>query len=127
MSRAHDERVRRFEQRALVRAWEYRQRHHARGVWFRLRRLLTDADRAFVVSADDARALQSEGYRPDPVGADLHPAKTILVIPSERAASLQSATPIHVGLHADLLAAECIVLTPFREYDHGAGAAALFT
>ena len=38
------ERARRIHERALIRAWEYRQRNHSKGVWYRLRRLLVDAE-----------------------------------------------------------------------------------
>jgi hypothetical protein len=44
----------------LIRAWAYRKRHHARGVWFRLRRLLADASHAYVISSNDADQLRAE-------------------------------------------------------------------
>jgi len=113
MSPRLDERVRLFQRRALVRSWEYRQRRHAHGVWFRLRRVLADAEAAYVVSTDDASAWAAEGFTPDPVGMELHPAKTIVFVPATRAASLPSAKPIPVGLGVEWLAAESIVLIPF--------------
>lgn len=35
--------------RAAVRAWEYRQRMHAKGVWFRLRRLLAESSAVYAI------------------------------------------------------------------------------
>jgi hypothetical protein len=40
MGPAYERRVREQHARMLVRSLDYRQRRHARGVWFRLRRVL---------------------------------------------------------------------------------------
>jgi hypothetical protein len=99
----------------LVRAYEYRQRRHARGVWFRLRRLLALAREAYAVPRDEAERLIAEGLQPDPVGRELGPPKTILVVPPDRATRIASARPLAVRLSAELLAAECLVLVPFPD------------
>ncbi|HEV8358624.1 MAG TPA: hypothetical protein VGX21_05695 [Methylomirabilota bacterium] len=44
-----ERRVRQVRSRVAVQAWEYRQRHHAKGVWMRLRRILADAQAAYVI------------------------------------------------------------------------------
>lgn len=98
----------------LVRSWEYRQRHHARGEWFRLRRLLAGASAAFVVTAADAAQLAAEGYRLEPVGQALEPRKSILLVPAQRVARMPSAHPIPVRLGHELLEAQYLVLTPFE-------------
>ena len=36
--------------RSAIRRWEYRQRHNAKGTWFRLRRVLADARQVFATS-----------------------------------------------------------------------------
>jgi len=113
VTRALNQRVSEFRARVLVRSWEYRQRHHARGVWFRLRRVLAEASAAFVVSAEDAAALAAEGYRLEPVGQALEPQKWILFVPAERVARMASARPIPVRLSRELLEAQHLVLTPF--------------
>lgn len=113
MTRRLEDRLRQYRQRVLIRSWEYRQRRHAHGVWHRLRRVLTDADAAYAVSAEDVRTLAAEGYTPEPVGAELHPPKTIVFVPRERLAGLPSARPVPVRLGMDLLTTECLVLTPF--------------
>ena len=57
MSPAFERRIRERRARMLERSSEYRHRSHARGVWFRLRRVLADASAAFVISEDEARTL----------------------------------------------------------------------
>jgi hypothetical protein len=101
--------------RAVIRAWEYRQRRHARGVWFRLRRVLADASQAFIVPSDETRRLVSEGHRVESVGYELEPPKLIVFAPADRVAQIGSALSVPVRLGAELLAAECLVLTPFEQ------------
>jgi hypothetical protein len=69
-----------MSERALIRSWEYRQRAHAKGVWFRLRRVLVDAARAFAISDIDADRLEANGQRPLVVGRELSPAKRIFFV-----------------------------------------------
>ena len=114
MSGPLEQRVRQQRSRVLVRAWGYRQRRHARGVWFRLRRVLADASTAHVISDDDARQLESEGFRSEGVGAELEPPKTIVFVTAERIARLVSARPIPVRLSGELLAARSLALAPFE-------------
>lgn len=111
------DRVRRYRQRALVRAWQYRQRHHAHGVWFRLRRLLAGSSAAHEISAPDAEALLGEGYLRHSVGDELAPRRVLLVVPAERVARIESARPVPVRIGQALLAAECLALTPFEQGD----------
>lgn len=112
MSAALHERRRRLVARQQIRAWEYRQRHTAKGVWLRLRRLLAGAELAAIVDAATARALIEEGHAPEPVGLELEPPRTILVLPRERFETLER-RPIAVTLSAELLAATELVLVPF--------------
>ncbi len=113
MTAVQERRLRELRSRVLVRAFEYRQRRHARGVWFRLRRLLALASEAYAVPRDEAERLIAEGCRPDPVGRELAPARLILVVSPGRAAQIRSARPLPVRLSAELLAAEGLVLVPF--------------
>lgn len=108
-----ERRLRQLRSRVLVRSWEYRQRQHARGAWFRLRRVLTFAAEAYVVSPDDARQLVAEGCRPEPAGDEFEPPKQIVFATRERVARLRGARPVPVRLARDLLAATCLVLVPF--------------
>ena len=114
MTPAAERRIREQRVRVLVRSWNYRQRHHARGVWFRLRRVLADASAAFVVGPDDAAALIAEGCHVEPVGEALEPPKVILFAPAARAARIASARAVPVRLGRDVLAAQHLVLTPFE-------------
>jgi hypothetical protein len=110
-------RLRQHRRRTIVRSWEYRQRRHAHGVWFRLRRVLANARAASVISDEDARRLIAEGHRLEPVGRELDPPKLIVFAPAERVARIASARPVAVRLSADVLAAECLALTPFGGHD----------
>jgi hypothetical protein len=111
---AAERRIREQRARVLVRSWNYRQRHHARGVWFRLRRVLADASAVFVVGPDDTAALIAEGYHVEPVGQALEPPKVILFAPAARAARIASARAVSVRLGRGVLAAQHLVLTPFE-------------
>ncbi len=114
MTPALERRVMELRARVLVRSWSYRQRHHARGVWFRLRRVLAEASAAFVVSPEDAAALVAEGCRTEPVGKSLEPPKLIVFAASERVARIRSARAVPVRLGRDVLEARHLVLTPFE-------------
>ncbi len=106
-------RARHTRANAAVRRWEYRQRHHARGVWFRLRRLLADAASAWQVSPADSARLIDDGVAPDPVGLALEPPMTILVVAQARLDALPSSTPVVLRLGADLLRSRHLVLVRF--------------
>lgn len=110
---AHEQRLRELRSRVLVRSWDYRQRHHARGVWFRFRRVLAEASEAYVVPREELDSLVSEGHRPEPVGLELEPRKLIVFVPAARLARIASARPLTVRLSAELLGAECLVLVSF--------------
>ena len=114
MTPALERRVRELRARVLVRSWDYRQRHHARGVWFRLRRVLAEASAAFVVAPEDAAALVAEGCRAEPVGESLEPPKLIVFAAAERVARIGSARAVPVRLGRDVLEARHLVLTPFE-------------
>jgi hypothetical protein len=114
MNASLERRVRQLRSRRLVRAWEYRQRRHARGVWFRLRRVLADARAAYIIPCSEARTLVAEGYQPEPVGAGFEPPKLIVFAPAERIARIPLARAVDVRLSAELLSAECLALTPFE-------------
>jgi hypothetical protein len=117
MTPALERRIGELRRRVLVRSWEYRQRRHARGVWFRLRRLLADASAAFVIPAEEASALLSEGFRAEAVGQELAPPKVILFVSSDRIARITSARPVPVRLGREVLEAACLALTPFDAVD----------
>jgi len=102
--------------RAAVRAWDYRQRAYSRGVWFRLRRVLADAEDAYAISREDAAELVVEGYRPEPVGQELEPPKVLVFVSRERLSQCSSprAVPL-VGMGPALLAETHLALVRFPE------------
>jgi len=114
MTAVQERRLREFRSRMLVRAFDHRQRRHARGVWFRLRRVLTFASEAYSLARDEAARLIAEGHRPEPVGQELEPPRVILFVPAERVARIPSAHRLPVRLSAESLAAECLALVPFE-------------
>jgi hypothetical protein len=99
--------------RVLVRAWDYRQRRHARGAWYRLRRVLAATAWAYALPVDEARRLVAEGYRPEPVGEELDPARLLVVVSAERVSRIAAARPLEVRLSAELLSAQALALVPF--------------
>jgi hypothetical protein len=110
---ALQQRAREVRARSLVRRWQYRQRHLAAGVWFRLRRVLADAEQAFVIDEYDARRLVEEGYAPEPCGSELAPAKTMVFVDEARLAGLASRRRIPVTLGPELLTHPALALVPF--------------
>jgi hypothetical protein len=113
MSERLERRLRELRSRVLVRSWGYRQRRHAGGVWFRLRRVLAAASEAYAIPPDEARRLVVEGARPEPVGQELDPPRLVLFVPADRVAGIPSARPLAVRLSAELLSTECLALVPF--------------
>ena len=113
MTAAHARRLREMRSRMLVRAFDHRQRRHARGAWFRLRRVLAFASEAYALPPDEAERLIAEGHQPEPVGRELEPPRVIVFVAPERVASIASARPLAVRLSAELLAAECLALVAF--------------
>lgn len=108
-------RARAVRARATVRRWEYRQRNHAAGAWFHLRRVLADAKAAYAVSDEEASQLVADGYRPEACGRELSPEKLILFVDEARLPSLQSRRAIPLALGPDLLTATAVILLAFDE------------
>lgn len=111
MSEALYRRAKEVRSRAQVRAWRYRQRSHADGTWYRLRRALSGARTAYVITADEAQALIEQGSRVEAVGAELVPPKTIVWLTT--AQEVGSAREIPVKLSTELLSAEHLALVAF--------------
>ncbi len=115
MRQSLEKRVKAARSRAAVRAWEYRQRNHAKGKWYFLRRLLADARVAYALTEHAARQLLAEGHRPEPVAEQMEPPKTILCLPGERIDTIIDKRQIPVRLGADFLAARYVALVRFEE------------
>jgi len=109
-----EHRARQVRARAVVRRWEYRQRRFAKGSWYRLRRLLADAQECWVAPGQAREQLLARGYRPVPVGHELAPAKDIFVVPVAEVEAVAGARRIRVGLTAELLQAACVMLVLFE-------------
>lgn len=107
---ALERRARLARSRALVRRWEYRQRDHAKGVWFRLARLLAGAREVWAISEEQAERLRNQGFRPESVGEELWPPKAIFVVSADR---LEEGRALPVRIGPEFLAARNIALVPF--------------
>jgi len=115
MTANHDlqARVREVHARAAIQAWEYRQRDHAKGTWFRLRRFLAGTRWCWSVPVSEAELLIEEGFEPEPVGLELEPPKTLLVVPADRVSAIPGRRPLRVALTTELLNAACLVFVSF--------------
>ncbi|MBN1610588.1 MAG: hypothetical protein JW940_28415 [Polyangiaceae bacterium] len=113
MTGSLERRAREVRQRRLVLTWEYRQRELAKGVWFRLRRVLADAQSAWAVDDADAQALLANGAEPIAVGQELEPRKRIFWVPSTRLENLASRRELSVRLSSELLATPNLVLVRY--------------
>jgi hypothetical protein len=117
------ERIKAARAADAIRRFEYRQRNLARGVWFRLRRLLSRAATAWQIEEEDARRLLDEGIRPQGVGLEIEPPIQILVVPEQRIQTLATRQPLTVRLSAELLTTRhlALVLWPQEKADDVAG------
>lgn len=110
---AMQRRVSQARSRAAVRAWEYRQRHHAKGVWFRLRRLLAEASSVWEVPEEACTQLLAEGFKPLAAGLEIEPAKSIFLVPEDILSNIQDRRALPLRLGPEFFAARYIVLVPF--------------
>ncbi len=107
-------RAQRVRSRAAVRAWEYRQRKYSKGVWFRLRRVLADAESAFAIPCSEVKRLEEEGCLLEPVGAEIEPQKMILFVPAARLEQIPEKRRLRVTLDTEFFAAPCVALCRFH-------------
>ncbi len=115
MSDSLHSRARKVRAQAVIRAWEYRQRKHSKGVWFRLRRVLADAELAFAVPPFEIIRLEQEGYKQEPVGSEIEPQKVLLFVPAARIEEIPEKRRLRVALDAEFFAAPCVVLLRFKD------------
>lgn len=110
MNEALHKRVRRLRERALIRSWEYRQRNHAKGAWYRFRRVLVDAAQAWIIDDRDADRLEGDGRVPLPIGGEFAPPKRVFLLTEEQLAVVSSRRRVPVRLCAELLQARNLAL-----------------
>ncbi|MCD4751172.1 MAG: hypothetical protein K8R59_17500 [Thermoanaerobaculales bacterium] len=108
-------RARKVRAQALIRTWEYRQRNHSKGVWFRLRRVLADAESAFAIPFSDVELLEEEGLTREPVGNEIQPQKAIIFVPAARLEKIPDKRRLQVALDEEFFAAPCVALRRFEE------------
>jgi hypothetical protein len=107
-------RAARVRANARVRDWEYRQRHHAKGAWLRLRRTLTDASRALAISEAQAAKLVDRGATPLAVGHELHPVRTLLWVTAAGFVELGEVREVPMHL-SSILREPFLVLLPMSD------------
>jgi hypothetical protein len=108
-------RAKEIRERQLVRSWHYRQRNHASGVWFRLRRVLTDAAQVWLIGTAEADLLESRGKQALAIGGELEPRKRIYCVTADDLAALGSRREIAVRISPEFLAAEALALVNHQE------------
>jgi hypothetical protein len=111
--RLHD-RARLIREKALIRAWEYRQRNYSKGVWHRLRRVLVDAGRAWIIDEAEADSLEAAGHVPHPVGRELSPEKRIFLLNESDLEGIHGKRQTPVRMSVEFLQARNIALVPLR-------------
>ena len=104
--------ARRIRASRLKREADYRLRDTAAGVWPRLVALLARTENAWAVNPEVIASLEERGYGPHPIGLELSPRRTMVVVPAEEFARLPAAKELPVRV-ADVLAEELVVLVPF--------------
>ena len=100
----------RARERTLIRAWEYRQRDYARGVWYRLRRVLVDAAEAWIIGDDDGDRLERDGHVALPVGRELDPPIRLFFLSEAELTAVADRRKTSVRLSSELLHARNIAL-----------------
>ena len=110
MNEALHERARRIRERALIRDWEYRQRNHAKGVWYGFRRALVDAAQAWIIEERDADRLESEGRVPLAIGRELAPPIRLFFLTEEELSAFSPRRQVPVRLCVELLQARNVIL-----------------
>lgn len=115
-----EERAKRFRERQQVRAWEYRQLAGTKGVWYRLRRMLARAQRAYAVDDATMNDLIALGLRLEPVGGELAPSRRYVFVGDEGVLDGRC-TPLEVRLDAAMLASPNVVFVAFDESERAAG------
>jgi len=113
MSQALHRRVAEIKARQTIRAWELRQNNHSKGVWFRLRRVLTDVRSVYTGSEQTVQALWAEEYKSEQVGKELEPTKELLFIEEWRLEQIPEQRLLAVRLDAAFLAERFLVLICF--------------
>jgi hypothetical protein len=101
------------KKRVLIRAWELRQLEHAKGVWFRLRRVLALSEAVYAIDDDATRELEERGHLPLPLGAELAPPKRLFVVDRSQLQPELTRRPLRIRLDAALLGAVNLVLVPW--------------
>jgi hypothetical protein len=103
-------RAKSVRERVLIRSWEYRQRNHAKGVWFRLRRVLVDAAEVWIVPSQATAALREAGHTSIPVGEELAPPKHLFFVDRDTLETIADRRRIPVRLSSDFLSATDLAL-----------------
>jgi hypothetical protein len=107
-------RIRQARSRAAVLRWEARQSALARGVWYRLRRLLTFAAEMWSVDEETMDRLIASGSVPAPEGEQIDPAKRIVTLSRDRRDEIAGGRRLPVRMSPEFFAARNLVLIPWR-------------
>ena len=106
-------RIEKSESSLIERQWEYRQRNHAAGAWFRLRLLLALCEEAYVLTEGDLDSLLATGCPLHPVGSEFLPARSILLVSRDRRAKVMGLPRLPIRLGSGVLTLPRIAVVPF--------------
>ena len=104
------ERARLVRERALIRGWEYRQRHYSKGVWRRFQRVLVDAAQAWILEESEADWLEVGGHVPLPIGRELNRPLRVFWLTGDELAAMAAPRRVAVRLCVELLQARSLAL-----------------
>ncbi len=110
--RTLQERARRVREQAMIRSWQYSQREHSNGVWYRLKRVLVDAEQVWIIDEREADRLEADGRKPLPVGRELTPPKRLFFVTPEELTTIAGRRQIAVRLNAEFLDTRSVALVP---------------
>lgn len=116
MSKANEmleARARAIRLRAVIHAWEMRQRVNARGTSFEIERLFALTSRAWVLTETDVQRLIALGRRPHDAGLRLQPSRRYFVIEPADIALLADVREVEVRLGSEIFSARALGLFLF--------------
>jgi hypothetical protein len=108
-------RIREARSRATVLKWEARQSTLARGVWYRLRRLLTFSRELWAVGDATMNELIASGFTVAPEGNQIEPPKRIVLLPPVHRDRLAGGRQLPLGLRHEFFAERNLVLVLWEE------------
>ena len=107
-------RIRQVRSRASVLKWQARQAKYSHGVWYRLGRLLAEAEEMYALDDAAMDELLAEGFANTLPAQEIVPPKRIVFAPRERMAGFANRRRLPMRVGSEFLAARNVVLVRFE-------------